>query len=53
MLLLEEKDENEAEAIALWNLNALIIMDVCVQFRIPILSSYEALARAQTVDEKF
>lgn len=35
MLMLEEKDD--AESALLWNLNAMVIIDACIHYRVPIL----------------
>ncbi|KAL4502183.1 hypothetical protein ABPG72_000418 [Tetrahymena utriculariae] len=51
MLLLEDKEDKEKSQ--LWNLNSILILDACIQLRIPILPNYEAFSRAQTVEEKF
>ena len=37
----------------MWNLNAVVIIDMCVHHRIPIFMKYEDLAKAQTLEEKY
>lgn len=46
MLLLAEGGEGDKEQVELWNLNAVVVMDFCLYYRLPILTNYEHYARA-------